>query len=81
MPTTSRAGSPKRSAWVRERSIHSCAGCIRKGWWRLTSWNRASGPSRKYYRITRAGRAELIRERTAWHAFTRAVNGIVGGRK
>ena len=40
-----------------------------------------SGPSRKYYRITRAGRAELIRERTAWHAFTRAVNGIVGGRR
>ena len=40
-----------------------------------------SGPSRKYYRITRTGRAELVRERTAWHAFTRAVNGIVGGRK
>jgi PadR family transcriptional regulator PadR len=41
----------------------------------------SSGPSRKYYRITRAGRAELVRERSAWHAFTRAVNGIVGGRK
>lgn len=41
----------------------------------------SSGPSRKYYRITRTGRAELVRERTAWHAFTRAVNGIVGGRK
>jgi PadR family transcriptional regulator, regulatory protein PadR len=40
-----------------------------------------AGPSRKYYRITRSGRAELIRERTAWHAFTRAVNGIVGGKK
>jgi PadR family transcriptional regulator, regulatory protein PadR len=40
-----------------------------------------SGPSRKYYRITRAGRTELIRERQAWIAFTRAVNGIVGGRK
>jgi PadR family transcriptional regulator PadR len=40
-----------------------------------------AGPSRKYYRITRAGRAELIRERSAWHAFTRAVNGIVGGKK
>ena len=40
-----------------------------------------SGPSRKYYRITRTGRAELVRARTAWHAFTRAVNGIVGGRK
>jgi PadR family transcriptional regulator PadR len=41
----------------------------------------STGPSRKYYRITRAGRAELIRERNSWHAFTRAVNGIVGGRK
>jgi PadR family transcriptional regulator, regulatory protein PadR len=41
----------------------------------------SSGPSRKYYRITRSGRAELARERSAWHAFTRAVNGIVGGRK
>jgi PadR family transcriptional regulator len=40
-----------------------------------------AGPSRKYYRITRAGRAELVRERNAWHAFTRAVNGIVGGKK
>jgi PadR family transcriptional regulator PadR len=40
-----------------------------------------TGPSRKYYRLTKAGRAELIRERNAWHAFTRAVNGIVGGRK
>jgi PadR family transcriptional regulator PadR len=40
-----------------------------------------SGPSRKYYRITRSGRAELIRERNAWRAFSRAVNGIVGGRK
>jgi PadR family transcriptional regulator, regulatory protein PadR len=41
----------------------------------------SSGPSRKYYRITRAGRAELTRERQAWIAFTHAVNGIVGGRK
>jgi len=41
----------------------------------------SSGPSRKYYRITRAGKAELVRERSAWQAFTRAVNGIVGGRK
>ena len=41
----------------------------------------SSGPSRKYYRITRTGRAELVRERSAWHSFTRAVNEIVGGRK
>jgi PadR family transcriptional regulator PadR len=41
----------------------------------------STGPSRKYYRLTKAGRAELARERTAWRAFTRAVDGIVGGRK
>ncbi len=41
----------------------------------------SSGPSRKYYRLTKAGRAELIRERAAWHSFTRAVDGIVRGRK
>ena len=41
----------------------------------------STGPSRKYYRLTKAGRAELVRERAAWHAFTRAVNGVVGGRK
>jgi PadR family transcriptional regulator PadR len=41
----------------------------------------STGPSRKYYRLTKAGRAELARERTAWRAFARAVDGIVGGRK
>jgi len=41
----------------------------------------STGPARKYYRITRTGRAELVRERNAWHSFTRAVNEIVGARK
>ena len=41
----------------------------------------SAGPARKYYRITRAGKAELVRERNAWHSFTHAVNEIVGARK
>ena len=41
----------------------------------------STGPARKYYRITRAGKAELVRERNAWHSFTHAVNEIVGARK
>jgi PadR family transcriptional regulator PadR len=40
-----------------------------------------SGPPRKYYRITRTGRAELAREREAWKTFTRAVEGILRGDK
>ena len=41
----------------------------------------STGPSRKYYRISRAGRAELVRERAGWREFTRAVDSIIGGRK
>jgi len=41
----------------------------------------ASGPSRKYYRLTREGRAELARERAAWRAFVTAVDRIVGSKK
>jgi len=41
----------------------------------------ASGPSRKYYRLTREGRAELVRERAAWREFVTAVDRIVGAKK
>lgn len=41
----------------------------------------STGPSRKYYRLTRAGRAELARQRTAWRSFVKAVDGIVEGDK
>ena len=37
----------------------------------------ASGPSRKYYRLTDAGRTSLASQKTEWDAFVRAVNGIL----
>ena len=37
----------------------------------------ASGPSRKYYRLTDAGRASLASQKTELDAFVRAVNGIL----
>lgn len=39
----------------------------------------SSGPPRKYYKITRAGRAALQRQREAWKAFSASVDRIVGG--
>lgn len=39
----------------------------------------ASGPSRKYYRLTEAGRVSLASQKTEWDAFVRAVNGILQG--
>jgi PadR family transcriptional regulator PadR len=41
----------------------------------------SAGPSRKYYRLTRAGRAALDDQRKAWRSFTKAVDIIVGGKK
>jgi PadR family transcriptional regulator PadR len=38
----------------------------------------ATGPSRKYYRLTPAGRAAFASQKAEWDVFTRAVNRIVG---
>lgn len=35
-----------------------------------------TGPPRKYYRLTKAGKAAYEKQRTAWIEFSRAVNAI-----
>ncbi len=37
-----------------------------------------SGPPRKYYRLTDAGRSSLASQKSEWTAFARAVNAILG---
>ena len=37
-----------------------------------------SGPPRKYYRLTDAGRSRLASQKAEWAAFARAVNAILG---
>ena len=37
-----------------------------------------SGPSRKYYRLTAAGRASFTAQRAAWRAFASAVDATLG---
>ncbi|HLK24486.1 MAG TPA: PadR family transcriptional regulator [Caulobacteraceae bacterium] len=37
-----------------------------------------SGPPRKYYRLTAAGRASFAAQRDAWRAFARAVETTLG---
>jgi PadR family transcriptional regulator PadR len=37
-----------------------------------------AGPSRKYYRLTQAGKASFITQKSAWSAFVGAVNDILG---
>lgn len=36
-----------------------------------------SGPPRRYYKLTRAGRARLAAQRDTWDAFSRAIDRIV----
>lgn len=39
----------------------------------------SSGPSRKYYRLSAAGRQALLAQATEWKAFTRAVDAVILG--
>ena len=38
-----------------------------------------SGPSRKYYRLTEAGKGSFSSQKSAWASFSGAVQGILGG--
>lgn len=38
-----------------------------------------SGKRRKYYKITRKGEAQLLREKEQWRVFTTSVNKVIGG--
>lgn len=40
-----------------------------------------SGPPRKYYRLTAAGRRAFAAQKTEWAAFSKAVNQILGDAK
>ncbi len=39
----------------------------------------ASGPPRKYYRLTQAGHSSFAAQKAEWAAFARAVDDILGG--
>ncbi|MES2034099.1 MAG: PadR family transcriptional regulator [Pseudomonadota bacterium] len=39
-----------------------------------------SGPPRKYYRLTDAGRASFVQQKDEWAAFTNAVDAILGAK-
>ena len=44
-----------------------------------SSWQEADGRRRKYYRLTSAGRKALAEQKQEWTAFSRGVNGVLGG--
>lgn len=42
-----------------------------------SGWEVVGGRRRRVYRLTRNGRRALERERSEWHAFTRAMQAVV----
>lgn len=38
-----------------------------------------NGKRRKYYKITREGKKLLKHKKNEWHAYTKAVNSVIGG--
>ena len=44
-----------------------------------TSWRESPyGPPRKYYRLSRAGHAELVHQRAAWRQVVQAMERVLG---
>lgn len=39
----------------------------------------AQGKVRRYYSITKQGRADLLRKKEAWETYTKAVGKVIGG--
>ena len=39
----------------------------------------SAGPPRRYYRLTKAGRARLALQRTSWEVFSGSIDRIVKG--
>ena len=39
----------------------------------------AQGKVRKYYTITKQGRAELLKKKEAWETYSKAVGQVIGG--
>ncbi|APU12973.1 putative transcriptional regulator [Actinoalloteichus sp. GBA129-24] len=44
-----------------------------------SEWSTVGGRQRRTYTLTSAGERALAAERTAWHEFTRAIEGVLGG--
>ncbi|MGM1018019.1 MAG: PadR family transcriptional regulator [Actinomycetota bacterium] len=60
-------------------TLYPLLGRLRDNGW-VTTFDRPSesGPSRKYYRLTDSGIAQLAQFRAQWAPFARVVSGFVG---
>jgi len=66
-----------RFQW-KEGSLYPCLHRLESGGLLRSVWRRATnGKLRKYYRITRRGRAELARRAQEWAEFAGAVNAVL----
>ena len=62
-----------------EGTLYPLLSRLRRAGWVNTSWRESpTGPPRRYYALTHAGRAALTHFRTEWRAFRETVDRIVG---
>jgi len=49
--------------------------------WVSTEWRSVDGRRRKYYELTRSGKAELGEQAAEWQMFLDQLHGLLGGRE
>jgi transcriptional regulator len=63
---------------LREGSLYPALHSMERDGWLAAEWLTVEhGPSRKYYRLTRKGRAALAKRRSEWREFRDAVDAVV----
>ncbi len=65
---------------LREGSLYPALRALETDDLASSRWEQqASGPARRVYALTAAGRVELARRARAWRDFTQAIDAVLGG--
>lgn len=63
-----------------EGSLYPALRTLERSGWVVCRWEpQASGPARKVYELTEAGRAEMAARTRSWREFVEAIENVIGG--
>lgn len=69
----------ERNLAATEGTVYPLLSRLRRVGWLDSTWSESpTGPPRRYYRLTDAGRAALLHFRTEWISFRQTVDRLVG---
>jgi transcriptional regulator len=72
------AGRSDGTFAMKEGSLYPALHRLERQKFLKPTWREADGRRRKYYELTKAGRAELASRKESWARFAAGINGVLG---